>query len=64
MSHKENGSSWRSQSLNNSYFDDETYDDKKVSPKRIIFHNEPQNEDYDELCKRLSGEVRVLKNTK
>jgi len=64
VSNKLNGSSWRSESLNRGYFDEETYDDKKLSPKRVIFHNEPQNGDYNELCRRLSGEVRVIKNSK
>lgn len=64
MSHKLNGGSWRSESIKRSYFDEETYDDKKVSPKRIKFHNEPKDGDYDELCKRLSGEVTVFKNRK
>jgi len=60
LSHKLNGTSWRSESLNRSYFDEETYDDKKVSPKRVRFNNEPVDGDYDELCKRMSGEVKVF----
>jgi len=64
LSHKLNGSSWRSESLKRSYFDEETYDDKKLSPKTVKFHHEPENGDYDELCRRLSGEVVLSRKLK
>jgi len=64
LAHKLNGSSWRSESLKRSHFDEETYDDKKISPRTVKFHHEPIEGDYDELCKKLSGEVVVFRKVK
>jgi len=61
MSHKLNGSSWRSDSIKRCYFDEDTYDDKKIAPKRVQLLNDPKDGDYDELCKNLSGDVIVYK---
>jgi len=43
LSNKLNGTSWRSESLKRSYFEEGTYDDIKIARKRVVFNNEPKN---------------------
>ena len=52
------GSRWRARSLYTELlFSEETYRNKKLPASEIKFTNEPIGEDYDALCKSLSGEV-------
>lgn len=58
------GSSWRSKSISTEgLFDDETYQNKTLPASEVKFTNEPLEGDYEELCKRLSGEVVIYKNS-
>ncbi|GGC97431.1 hypothetical protein GCM10007216_30250 [Thalassobacillus devorans] len=56
------GSTWRSRSISTEkLFDDEVYVNKTLPASKVKFTNEPIKGDYEGLCKRLSGEVKVYR---
>ncbi|GGC88034.1 hypothetical protein GCM10007216_18460 [Thalassobacillus devorans] len=56
------GSTWRSRSISTEkLFDEEVYLNKTLPASEVTFTNEPLKGDYDELCKRLSGEVKTYR---
>jgi hypothetical protein len=43
------------------YEPEEMYEDKKIKPHEVRFSSDPQDGDYDRLCKALSGKVITTK---